>query len=212
VSPILLDSVSVKAQPKNNRDANAKRSGFQSNLSTGTLLSVPFPRSEARRAKGNYIRTLVEPPPSSRCDFCGGELRLKQIESANRTLDLDYEIFVCVKCDREQTCIVSHNHTVRHMPDPKAALFRSLDGRNKRAIMESATFRKWLADRGCHFDHHEHQQRGKGQMMVTVHREGRKTEVPLGGSHQVLDQRVVHRACEELGLDPSQLPGPQSRV
>jgi hypothetical protein len=49
-------------------------------------------------------------------------------------------------------------------------------------------------------------------MMVTVHREGRKTEVPLGGSHQVLDQRVVHRACEELGLDPSQLPGPQSRV
>jgi hypothetical protein len=49
-------------------------------------------------------------------------------------------------------------------------------------------------------------------MMVTVHREGRKTEVPLGGSHQVLDQRVVHRTCEELGLDPSQLPGPQSRV
>jgi hypothetical protein len=38
--------------------------------------------------------------------------------------------------------------------------------------MESATFRKWLADRGCRFDHHEHQQRVKGQMMVTVHREG----------------------------------------
>jgi uncharacterized protein with PIN domain len=67
------------------------------------------------------MRTLIEPPPSSRCDRCGGELRLKQIESANRTLDLDNEIFVCVKCDREQMCIVSHNHTVRHMPDPKAA-------------------------------------------------------------------------------------------
>jgi len=78
--------------------------------------------------------------------------------------------------------------------------------------MESATFRKWLADGGRRFDHHEHQQRGKGQMMVTVHREGRKTEVPLGGSRQNLDQRAVHRACEELGLDPSQLPGPQSRV
>jgi hypothetical protein len=48
--------------------------------------------------------------------------------------------------------------------------------------MESATFRKWLADRGCRFDHHEHHQRGEGQTMVTVHREGRKTEVPLGGS------------------------------
>jgi hypothetical protein len=78
--------------------------------------------------------------------------------------------------------------------------------------MESATFRKWLTARGCRFDHHGHQQRGKGQMMVTVHREGRKTEVPLGGSHQNLDQRIVQRTCEELGLDPSQLPGPQSRV
>ena len=84
--------------------------------------------------------------------------------------------------------------------------------RNGGALMESATFRKWLADRGCRFDHHEHQQRGKGQMMVTVHREGRKVEVPLGGSRKILDQRVVHRACQELGLDPSQLPGAQSRV
>ena len=118
---IFLDSVLVKAHRINNRDANAKRSGFQSNLSTGTLLSVPFPRSEACRTKGNPMRTLVEPPPSSRCDLCGGELRLKQIELANRTLDLDNEIFVCAKCGREQACTVSHNHNVRHMPDPKAA-------------------------------------------------------------------------------------------
>ena len=67
------------------------------------------------------MRTLVEPPPSSRCNRCGGELRLKQIESANRALDLDSEIFVCVDCGREQSCAVSHNHNVRHAPDPKAA-------------------------------------------------------------------------------------------
>ena len=48
--------------------------------------------------------------------------------------------------------------------------------------------------------------------MVTVHREGRKAEVPLGSSHQALDARVVRRACEDLGLDPTQLPGPKSRV
>ncbi len=78
--------------------------------------------------------------------------------------------------------------------------------------MESATFRKWLAEHGCRFDHHEHHQRGEGQMMVTVHREGRKAEVPLGGSRQTLDQRIVDQACEELGLDPSNLPGSQSRV
>ncbi|MGZ5904567.1 MAG: hypothetical protein ACXWKQ_04400 [Reyranella sp.] len=77
--------------------------------------------------------------------------------------------------------------------------------------MESATFRKWLADQGCRFDHHEHK-RHEGPVMVTVHREGRQTEVPLGGSRKALDPRVVQRACEELGLDSSQLPGPQSRV
>ena len=64
------------------------------------------------------MRTLVEPPPSSRCELCGGELRLKQVESANRALDLDREIFVCAKCGREQSYTVEHNHT---MPHPKVA-------------------------------------------------------------------------------------------
>jgi hypothetical protein len=77
--------------------------------------------------------------------------------------------------------------------------------------MESATFRKWLAEQGCRFDRH-HEQRHEGHVMVTVHREGRKAEVPLGGSRQILDSRVVRRACEELGLDPAQLPGPKSRA
>src|SRR5258706_15799057 len=63
---IFIDFVSVKAQRNIDRNANAKRSVLQSNLSIGTLLSVPFVRSEACRAKGNHMRTLVEPPPSSR--------------------------------------------------------------------------------------------------------------------------------------------------
>ena len=46
--------------------------------------------------------------------------------------------------------------------------------------MQSATFRKWLAEHGCRFDLHEHK-RGEGRVFVTVHREGRKSEVPLGG-------------------------------
>ena len=68
----------LKAQRNRDRDANAKSSGFQSNLSIGTLSSVPFPRSEACRAKGNNMRTLVQPPPSSHCDLCGGELRTQE--------------------------------------------------------------------------------------------------------------------------------------
>jgi hypothetical protein len=77
--------------------------------------------------------------------------------------------------------------------------------------MESATFRKWLADQGCRFDT-DQEKRGKGRENVTVHREGRKAEVPLSGPHQILDERIVRRACEELGLDWSGLPGPKSRM
>jgi hypothetical protein len=39
-------------------------------------------------------------------------------------------------------------------------------GSNGRALMECATFREWLADRGCRFDHHEHHKRGQAQTMV----------------------------------------------
>jgi hypothetical protein len=65
--------------------------------------------------------------------------------------------------------------------------------------MESATFRKWLAEHGCGFDPHQ-EKRGTGQVNVTVHREGRKAEVPLGGSRQILDARIIRCACEELGV------------
>jgi len=78
--------------------------------------------------------------------------------------------------------------------------------------MESETFRKWLAERGCRFDKYERHKRGEGPVMVTVHREGRTTQAPLGGSRQDIDPRVARRVCEELGLDPSELPGPTSRA
>jgi len=48
------------------------------------------------------MRTLVKPPPSSRCDLCGGELRFKLIERADRTFDLENEIFVCANCGHEK--------------------------------------------------------------------------------------------------------------
>jgi hypothetical protein len=91
------------------------------------------------------------------------------------------------------------------------AIFTYSDGKREQT-MESATFRKWLKEQGCRFDRLEHEHRHEGPVMVTVHRDGRKAEVPLGGSRQTLDPRVVRRACEELGLDWSQLPGPMSRV
>ncbi len=78
--------------------------------------------------------------------------------------------------------------------------------------MQIATFRKWLAEQGCRFDQHVHHKRHEGHVLVTVHREGRMTELPRSGSHETLDPREVSRVCEELGLDASKLPGPSSRV
>jgi hypothetical protein len=78
--------------------------------------------------------------------------------------------------------------------------------------MDAATFRRWLVGQGCRIDAHEHLRGHDGPVMVTVHHEDRKSRVPLSGSHKALDPRVVRRTCEELGLDPSQLPGPKSRV
>ena len=49
-------------------------------------------------------------------------------------------------------------------------------------------------------------------VMVTVHREGRTSQAPLGGSRKDLDPRDARRVCEELGLDWSELPGSKSRV
>jgi hypothetical protein len=63
------------------------------------------------------MRTMTQPPPSSRCNQCGGELRLKQVETADRGLNLENEIFVCEKCEREHSLTVSHD---RKMPQPNA--------------------------------------------------------------------------------------------
>jgi hypothetical protein len=54
------------------------------------------------------MRPLVEPPPSSRC-ICGGELQLKLIEAAERSLGKQREIFVCTSCDREQTFLADQD-------------------------------------------------------------------------------------------------------
>jgi mRNA interferase HicA len=77
--------------------------------------------------------------------------------------------------------------------------------------MESATFRKWLAEQGCRFDT-PHERRGEGHGTFKIHREGRTAEMALVGPHHELDPRLVRQICEALDLDWSKLPGPQSRI
>ena len=72
--------------------------------------------------------------------------------------------------------------------------------------MESATFRRWLAEHGCRFGAHS-EKREEGQGTVSVHRLGRTAELPLVGANDELDPRSVRQICEALGLDWSKLPG-----
>jgi len=77
--------------------------------------------------------------------------------------------------------------------------------------MEYATFREWLAEYGCRFDT-QHEERADGHGTVTIHREGRTAELPLVGSSHELDPHSVHKVCEALGLNWSDLPGPKGRA
>ena len=77
--------------------------------------------------------------------------------------------------------------------------------------MEGATFRKWLADKGCSFDTQQ-EERGEGHGTLMIHREGRTAELSLAGSRHELDPRSVRKVCEALGLDWSDLPGPKGRA
>ena len=77
--------------------------------------------------------------------------------------------------------------------------------------MEYATFRKWLAERGCRFDTQQ-EERGDGHTAVTIYREGRTAELALVGSRHDLDPRTVHKVCAALGLEWSELPGPKGRA
>jgi DNA-directed RNA polymerase subunit RPC12/RpoP len=75
------------------------------------------------------MRTLVQPPPSTHCGRCGGELLLKLVESANLILNSENEIFVCANCGREVSFIVSHDkyggHTTADTPHTDAKSLKS---------------------------------------------------------------------------------------
>jgi hypothetical protein len=79
--------------------------------------------------------------------------------------------------------------------------------------MESETFKKWLAERGCTFE--QHQRTGRktvGNAAVTVRLGNRHASLPLVGSRKRLDPRIVKQVVDNLGLEWSELPGPKGRV
>ena len=85
-------------------------------------------------------------------------------------------------------------------------------GAAREATVESKTFRKWLAERGCRFEAGKDTIEAQGHASVTVHRENRKAILPDVGTKKSLDPRIVRQIVDDLGLDWNELPGPMSRV
>jgi hypothetical protein len=91
--------------------------------------------------------------------------------------------------------------------------YRSVDGaKSSEDVMESATFRRWLSERGCSFDAGKDTVRTQGHAYVTVRLGDRRAVLPDIGSDKRPDPRVVRKIVDELGLDWNELPGPTPRV
>jgi predicted metalloprotease len=60
------------------------------------------------------MRNLVQPPPSTHCDLCNGELQLKTLELDPLVIDGDVQIFICSKCGHESTRKVIHDPYAAH--------------------------------------------------------------------------------------------------
>lgn len=61
--------------------------------------------------------------------------------------------------------------------------------------MNSAELKKWLAQRGCSFENHK-----GGSGHLTVHLNGRKSQLPMHGSNKELGTGLVNKIKKDLGL------------
>jgi hypothetical protein len=77
--------------------------------------------------------------------------------------------------------------------------------------MESGTFGKWLAERGCRFVTCEDTSGAQGQAYVTVRCGHHQVVLPQIRSKKRLDPRIIKYVIDELGMDWNELPDPASR-
>ncbi len=79
--------------------------------------------------------------------------------------------------------------------------------------MNSSTFRKWLVARGCRVEKHMRVRHKRAGISTALVRRGdREAELPLVGSAKTLHRNTVLAVVRKLGLNPSDLPEPRSRV
>ena len=55
------------------------------------------------------MRRTVEPPPSTQCDRCKGQLKLKRVDANLVAPGQKSSIFACANCGTERTHIAHHD-------------------------------------------------------------------------------------------------------
>jgi len=61
------------------------------------------------------MRKTVEPPPTIRCDRCGGQLTLKRVETAHSIFGANSNVFVCSNCGTERAFVVRNDADGPHL-------------------------------------------------------------------------------------------------
>jgi mRNA interferase HicA len=62
-------------------------------------------------------------------------------------------------------------------------------------FINAQELKKLLAEKGCKFEAHRG---GSGHLTVTL--KGRKSQLPMHGSHKELGKRLVNKILKDLGL------------
>jgi len=65
------------------------------------------------------MRNLVQPPPSLHCELCKGELRYKRTDPEGPFLELESQVFVCIKCGHELAFTVRRDRYAAHSGSDK---------------------------------------------------------------------------------------------
>jgi hypothetical protein len=66
------------------------------------------------------MRNTVEPPPTSRCDRCGGQLTLKRVDAAHSIFGSSSNVFACATCGRELKFVVRNDSDAFHHMAPQS--------------------------------------------------------------------------------------------
>jgi hypothetical protein len=107
----------ITPENQSDRDASAKRPGFQFNVQI-KLLELPQTAPNQRRAKGKNMRfqdKLLMLEPTNPCPVCGAETALVEIEPHPLHVDFEIHGYLCDRCGPIKSLVVLRSPPLQSM-------------------------------------------------------------------------------------------------